>query len=89
MKWQIETPGLFYDNNEEFAVYFDSKTGNTHLVSELAAHLIRQFADRPLDLDDIIEKLSLNLSSEDLPELPKVIPNILNELFALDIVENV
>lgn len=89
MKWQIESPGKFYDRNEKSVVYFDPQSCDTHLVSEFAGQIIQHLAGKTLGLNEIINMLSPDISPVDLPELTRAVPDILLDLVALDIVEQV
>ena len=88
MSWKIDSVGLFYSCGEGMEVYFDPASGDTHLVSEFAAYLIRQIAgkNRPLDSEELISLIATDIEPADLPELIQAIPDILAELTSLDIV---
>jgi PqqD family protein of HPr-rel-A system len=87
MNYSVEVPGRFYDCGEESVVYFDLQTGDTHLVSTFAAHVIRLLTSQPMDSDTLMERLAEDIAGEDLPYLAEVLPNILEELTSLDVVE--
>ena len=88
MKWQIYSLGQFYDCNEEMVVYFDSASGDTHLINDFAAYLIQQIANlnRPVCNEELITLVTADIEPADLSELTLAIPDILSELAALDIV---
>ena len=88
MKWQICSLGQFYNCNEETVVYFDSASGDTHLINEFAAYLIQLIGNlnRPVCSEELIELITVDIEPADLPELTQAIPDILSELAALDIV---
>ena len=88
MKWQIYSLGQFYDCNEEMVVYFDSASGDTHLINDFAAYLIQQIANlnRPVCSEELITLITADIEPADLSELTLAIPDILSELAALDIV---
>jgi hypothetical protein len=88
MKWQVGTIGQFYDCGESTVIYFEPAGGDTHLISDFAAHLIRLIASvpGPLGADDIIALVSKDIERDDLPALNEAIPSILSELSDLDIV---
>ena len=91
MTWHLETIGHFYTCGEDMAVYFDPASGDTHLVSNFAAHLIQRIAGQecPLTNQQIIELVSADIEPADLAELSGAVPGILSELAALDIVSQV
>ena len=68
-------------------VYFDAASGDTHLVSDFAAHLIQKMAGeaRPLELAEIVELVANDIEPDDVTGLALAIPDILGELTALDI----
>lgn len=88
MKWHIDSAGQFYDCEENLVVYFDSASGDTHLISDFAAYLLQQIAGKghPLNEEEIIDLVTADIEPADLFELTKAIPDILGELAALDIV---
>jgi hypothetical protein len=88
MKWQVTSPGEFYDCGEDKVVYFDPASGDTHLVSDFAAFILKQMAaqSRALDSGEISDLVKGEIEPEDLPELSQLIPEILRELASLDIV---
>ena len=88
MKWQIHSIGQFYDRSEEMVVYFDSASGDTHLINDFAAYLIQQIANlnRPVCSEELITLVTADIEPTDLSELTLAIPDILSELAALDIV---
>lgn len=88
MKWRSGSSGHTYDCGEDVVVYFDSASGDTHLISEFAAFIMRKISDAgsPLDVQGIIELITDDIEEQDLPELSLAIPEILTELVALDIV---
>ena len=87
MKYKVELPGQFYDCGEESVVYFDLQTGDTHLVSDFAAHILRLLTGRAMDIDELVERLLPDMEVADPRNLAAVIPAILEELVSLEIVE--
>jgi hypothetical protein len=85
------TIGCIYECGEDTAVYFDPASGNTHLISDFAAYLARHLASaaQPLDIAEIIELVRIDVEAEDLPELSLAVPEILNALADLGIVDPV
>ncbi|MFT4517677.1 MAG: PqqD family protein of HPr-rel-A system [Halioglobus sp.] len=89
MLWHIESIGRFYDPNEGMVVYFDRATGDTHLLSGFAAFVIEQCAGQALTTDALIEKLSGQIEDMDAAALQDSVTNVLDELFSLDILQQV
>lgn len=89
MAWKVESMGLFYACDESMVVYFDPASGDTHLVSDFAAYLIQQIAReaRFLEFDELVSLITADIEPADLPELTQAIPDILDDLASLDIVE--
>ena len=54
MNWRINSPGLTYDCGDGNVIYFDTASGDTHLISDFAAHLIRQIADHSPDTSELM-----------------------------------
>jgi PqqD family protein of HPr-rel-A system len=89
MQWRFDSRGLFYDRDEGMVIYFDPRTGDTHLLSSFAAFLLEHIPADPLDLHAVVEQISPHVDPEDLPESARAIPAILDELAELDIIERV
>ena len=87
MNYRVAMPGRFYDCGESSVVYFDLQTGDTHLVSDFAAHVIETLAIKPMDANTLIDAVAMDIATEDRPDLATVIPDILGELISLDIIE--
>ena len=87
MDYSVAVPGRFYDCGEDSIVYFDVQTGDTHLVSSFAAHVIRLLSSQPMDSDALVQRLARDIAAEDLSYLAEVVPDILDELTSLDVVE--
>ena len=86
MRWSVETRGEFFDCNESTVVYFDPASGITHLLSAFAAHLVLLLADNPMDTQLLIETASAQVESQGASNLDRSVPEILDELAALDII---
>ena len=87
MKYRVEVPGRFHDCGEESVVYFDLQSGDTHLVSDFAAHIIALLADRTMDIQELVTAVAPDIEADDLPALTEALPDILAELISLESVE--
>jgi PqqD family protein of HPr-rel-A system len=87
MRWYVSTLGEFYNCEEDTVVYFDPSSGDTHLLNQFAAHLIGLLSYKSLDIEQLTEQISQDIDQPDLPELRLAIPNVLDELVALDIIQ--
>jgi PqqD family protein of HPr-rel-A system len=87
MKWRKDSRGRVYDANEGTVVYFDSHSGDTHLLSDFAAYIMQQFDDQPLTTGDLVNKISPTIDSGDIPDLTEAVSGVLEELVALDILK--
>jgi PqqD family protein of HPr-rel-A system len=87
MKWQIQSAGQTYDRGDESIIYYDPMSGGTHLISEFAGYLIQKIAGSPLSTEQVIELLSSDIDAEALTELQTAVPDILNQLAELDIIQ--
>jgi PqqD family protein of HPr-rel-A system len=79
--------GRFYDAHEDTVVYFDSRSGDTHLLSDFAAHVMQHLGDDPLSTEELVNRISLTLDSSNFPQLPEAVAAVLKELLALDILQ--
>jgi PqqD family protein of HPr-rel-A system len=86
MRWRVHSRGRFYDANEDTVVYFDSHSGDTHLLSDFAAYIIQQLADHPLTVDELIDRISPNVESSVDAGLNQAVQAVLDELVSLEIV---
>lgn len=68
-------------------VYFNPATGDTHLISDFAAYLVKQIADQSMNFEQLIQRISPDLVPEDRSDLEQAIPAMLEDLHALDIIE--
>jgi PqqD family protein of HPr-rel-A system len=87
MKWQFHSVGRFYDANESTVVYFDSRSGDTHLLSDFAAFVLQQFGASPLTTESILQKLSLAIEFPEDEDLEQMVVGVLEELVSLDILK--
>ena len=87
MKWRIESIGRFYDANESTVVYFDSHSGDTHLLSDFAAYLMRQLFEQPLTTEELVNQISHSIDTENISDLKATVSGVLEELLSLDILK--
>ena len=87
MKWRIDSIGRFYDANEDTVVYFDSHSGDTHLLSDFAGFVMQQLDDQPLTTEELVNKISPTIESSTISELTKAISGVLEELVAFNILK--
>ena len=87
MKWRSNSIGRFYDSDESTVVYFDSHSGDTHLLSDFTAHVMRQLGDQLLTIDELVTQILPSIDFEDLRDLEAAVPNVLAELVDLDILK--
>ena len=87
MKWRYESRGRFYDANESTVVYFDSHSGDTHLLSDFAAYVLQQFDHQALTTDELVDQISTTIVPENFSDLGEALAGVLKELVALDILK--
>jgi PqqD family protein of HPr-rel-A system len=87
MKWRLDSMGRFYDPAEGTVVYFDSHSGDTHLLSDFAAYIMQQLDDQPLTTEELVDKISPMIELSNLPDLATAVSGVLEELVALDILK--
>ena len=86
-KWRIDSMGRFYNPEEDTVVYFDSHSGDTHLISDFAAYVMQQLDDQPLTTEELVNQISPAIGSSNIPELTMAVSGVLEELVALDILK--
>lgn len=86
MTWRAASPGQFYDAGETTVVYFDSASGDTHLLSDFAAHLLGLIAREPMDFDQLVNRVESEVDEPAPGALAASVENVLRELVALDVV---
>lgn len=87
MKWQIHSAGRFYDANESTVVYFDSHSGDTHLLTDFAGFIMQQFGEEPLTTEGLLDKISTAVESPGEGDLRQALLAVLEELVSLDILK--
>lgn len=80
--WEI------YDRGEESVVYYDSASGDTHLISRYAARLLQNIKTFPRSIEEIVEALGVDSDDEigDSSEFQCRVREILHQLDDLGIV---
>lgn len=86
MRWYVDSPGEFYTCGESTVIYFHPPSGNTHLLSEFAGHLLQLLISQPMGLDQLAKGSTSSTSADELAELTSAIPTILADLIELDVV---
>ena len=87
MTWRIHSRGQLYDANESTVVYFDSYSGDTHLLSDFAGFVMEQLGNQPLTTEELVARVSHSVDPEELPELEQALTGVLEELVLLDILQ--
>jgi hypothetical protein len=87
MEFRNLDTGRYFDCGEGLVVYFSADSGDTHLVSEFAAHLIQQTAGKTLALDQMVDLIAPDIDPGELPQLRATLEGVLMELVSLDILE--
>ncbi len=86
-KWRIDSMGRFYSPAEDTVVYFDSHSGDTHLISDFAAFVMQQLGGQHLSTEELVNRISPAIGSSNIPELTIDVSRVLEELVALDILK--
>jgi len=87
MMWRVHSKGRLYDANESTVVYFDSYSGDTHLLSDFAGYVMQQLSNQPLTTEELIDRISPSIDSGEFPDLATVVADVLEELLILDILK--
>lgn len=85
--WHLERMGRIYDCGEDTVIYFDTRSGDTHLISLFAAFLLESLAGRSLTLQQIEAVAAEDTNPDDMEALGPAIIESLDTLVDLDIVE--
>jgi len=87
MKWRVVSSGRVYDPGEDAIVYFDTPSGDTHLLSDFAAYVLQQFDDQPLTCRELVDKVSVTIEPGHIPDLESAVTDVLDQLVALDVLK--
>lgn len=87
MTWRTHSKGRLYDANESTVVYFDSHSGDTHLLSDFAGFIMQQLNEQPLTTEALVQQISPSIDAEDIGELEAAVITVLEELVILDILK--
>ena len=87
MKWRIESRGLIYDPGENAVVYYDTRSGDTHLLSDFAVHILDQLDEGSLTTGDLVARVSATIEPGHAPDLETAVTGVLTELAALDVLK--
>ena len=86
MLWHIQSSGHFYDPGEDTVIYYDPSSGDTHLLTDLAAFVVEQIQDAPASESDLLEKLRPHLAGESV-DIETLLGGVLRDLRILDIAQ--
>ncbi|MCB1706689.1 MAG: HPr-rel-A system PqqD family peptide chaperone [Halioglobus sp.] len=85
MTWRTHSKGRLYDANESTVVYFDSYSGDTHLLTDFAGFVVQQLEPRPLTTEELMHRVADSVDPDDIADLAAALTGVLEELVALDI----
>ena len=86
MKWLPQPNLVIYDRDEESVVCYHSGSGETHLISAFAAHVLKKITAKPLSTAELVDALYTDVDPDDVSELKTIVPDLLDQLAELDIV---
>lgn len=69
MDWRLTSPMREYDRQEGMVVFFHPATGNTHLLTDSAAALLRVLASKPTSEAELIDRFETENLAPMLEEL--------------------
>lgn len=87
MLWHSCSEGFFYDRNEGLAVFFDSASGNTHLVDDFALKILKILSVSPLSPEAIKKECTDQMVGMASHEQDQLIEDVLHELHSIDLIE--
>lgn len=82
--WHLQSTGRFYDANEETVIYYDPNSGDTHLLTDLAAFVVEQIGRGVASEAALLEQLAPHLDGESV-DAQQLLEGVLQELHHLDI----
>ena len=85
MTWRTHSKGRLYDANESTVVYFDSYSGDTHLLTDFAGFVVQQLEPQPLTTEELMHRVADSVDPDDIADLAAALTGVLEELVALDI----
>ncbi len=87
MVWRTCSHGMTYETGDGFVVYFDTASGTTHLINELAAWLLAELAARPLSTEQLQNRVFDQMERVSVPEVKKLVVSLVTELQSSDLIE--
>ena len=87
MKWRTSSQGMTYDAGDGFIVYFDTGSGKTHLINEIAAWLLAELDTVPLSIEQLQECVLDRVESVPGPEVEDLMAALVQELQSFDLIE--
>ncbi|MCX2975897.1 HPr-rel-A system PqqD family peptide chaperone [Candidatus Marimicrobium litorale] len=87
MKWRTESEGRFYDPGETTVIYYDTRSGDTHLLTAFAAHVLREIQAESLSLASLISRIASVVEAGQDTDLQEALEGVLSELVAMDILK--
>ena len=87
MLWHACSEGLVFDRDEGVAVFYDSASGNTHLIDDFALKILRILSISPLSPETIKKDCADQMTDLTADEQDRLIEDILHELHSLDLIE--
>lgn len=87
MAWRLLASGRFFDAGEASVIYFDPRSGDTHLINELAAFILQQLATGPLDTAALLARVRSESGSTDSGAFASAVNAVLEELLDLDLLQ--
>jgi PqqD family protein of HPr-rel-A system len=88
MQWRLTSPGLEYNRDEGAVIYFHPASGDTHLISELAASVLFRLATTPCSEEALVAHHADALVDFDDQEKAQLIADVLQELEQIDLIES-
>lgn len=87
MKWHSVAPGKTFEDGGEFLVFYNTGSGSTHLINELAAFVLDCLSDGPRSTDDLLSLMAEQLTDTPAEDLQSALSKVLEELSYFELVE--
>ena len=85
--WRACTESLTYDANDSFVVYFDTASGRTHMINEVAAWLMSELVAAPLTEEELKNRVMTQVEGISSLEAQKMLSMLIVELQSFDLIE--
>lgn len=87
MTWRVQSAGKFYDPGEATVIYFDTHSGDTHLLSDFAAHILKLLETQAMTTAQLANRVAADTEAGNASDIEDAIAAVIEELLALNILQ--